>query len=247
MWRARPEGEVNRWFAAFSISAAGWALGLAWCLSGLATELALRFAFASISLSPATFFTFAEYYPRREGRPLAKLNRVFLAFGVLFAFVSLFTPLIVYEAKLTAAGLVRKPGALYLPYAAYCLVAFGSALSLLVRKWSIATGPARVQLNYVLAGALLSLTGTLTTNLLLPLFTGRSTYSFVGPFFLLFFPLLVAHAIIRHRLMDLRLVIHRSLTVTTATLLSLLPVCFFLWLFGRQIAQQLHHHELIIL
>ncbi len=47
--------------------------------------------------------------------------------------------------------------------------------------------------------------------------------------------------------MDLRIVIHRSLTITTATLLSLLPVCFSLWLFGSQIAQELHHHQLVIL
>ncbi|PYM40749.1 MAG: hypothetical protein DME12_14250, partial [Candidatus Rokuibacteriota bacterium] len=39
---------------------------------------------------------------------------------------------------------------------------------------------------------------------------------------------LVAHAIIRHRLMDLRLVIHRGLTLVAAMLVSLLPVAIFL-------------------
>jgi PAS domain S-box-containing protein len=69
-------------------------------------------------------------------------------------------------------------------------------------------------------------------NLAVPIATGTSTYSRFGPYFALAFVALVAHVIIRHRLMDLRLVVHRGLTIGLATLISLTPVAVglvFLW------------------
>jgi len=75
---------------------------------------------------------------------------------------------------------------------------------------------------------LLTGTGAISMNLLLPLVTGQSMHSWIGPYFGLIFIALVAHAIIRHRLMDLRLVIHRGLTLAIAALVSLLPVAVFI-------------------
>jgi PAS domain S-box-containing protein len=54
-------------------------------------------------------------------------------------------------------------------------------------------------------------------NLLLPLVTGRSTYSWLGPYFSFMFVALVAHAIIRHRLMDLRIFVNRGLLYALVT------------------------------
>jgi len=71
---------------------------------------------------------------------------------------------------------------------------------------------------------LLSGSGAIGMNLLFPLLTGRSVHSWIGPYFGFFVVALIAHAIIRHRLMDLRLVVHRSLTLTIAVTLSLVPV-----------------------
>src|SRR5438046_4948771 len=62
-------------------------------------------------------------------------------------------------------------------------------------------------------------------NLLLPLMTGSSAYSWLGPYFSFVFVALVAHAIIRHRLMDLRLFINRGLAYAlAAAVLSALSI-----------------------
>jgi PAS domain S-box-containing protein len=45
------------------------------------------------------------------------------------------------------------------------------------------------------------------------------------------FVLLTAHSIIRHRLLDLRLVVHRGLTIAIASAVSLIPIGLFLLLF----------------
>src|SRR5207247_10048654 len=53
--------------------------------------------------------------------------------------------------------------------------------------------------------------GSLATHLFPHLVTGRSTHSWIGPYLGLVLVAVVGHAIIRHRLMDLRLVVHRGL------------------------------------
>jgi len=89
--------------------------------------------------------------------------------------------------------------------------------------------------------------GGITVNLLFPLFTGKSTYSWLGPLFSLAYVALVAHAIIRHRLMDLRLVLRRGLTIAIATSLSLTPVAILLVAVWPKLANDLTGRELTLL
>src|SRR2546430_13316505 len=58
---------------------------------------------------------------------------------------------------------------------------------------------------------------------------------------------LVAHAIIRHRLMDVRLVIHRGLTFALALVVSLIPVACLLALAWPRLSDHLAPEELIVL
>src|SRR5207244_9872712 len=89
--------------------------------------------------------------------------------------------------------------------------------------------------------------GALSLKPAFPLVTGRSLPSWIGPYFGLIFIALVAHAIIRHRLMDLRLVIHRGLTLAAAMLVSLLPVAVFITFAWPRLSLHLEPHELIVL
>jgi len=78
--------------------------------------------------------------------------------------------------------------------------------------------------------------GVIATNLLWPLFTGRSTYSWIGPYFCLAFTAIVGHAIIRRRLTDFRLVVHSSLTIATAIVLSAVPPALLLVIFWPRLS-----------
>ncbi|MCL6641425.1 MAG: PAS domain-containing protein, partial [Candidatus Rokubacteria bacterium] len=89
----------------------------------------------------------------------------------------------------------------------------------------------RLHLLHLAVGLTLASSGALVSNLLLPAFTGRTSHTYLGPYFLTPFVLLTAHSIIRHRLLDLRLVVHRGLTIAIASALSLIPVGLFLLLF----------------
>src|SRR3970282_2517138 len=71
--------------------------------------------------------------------------------------------------------------------------------------------------------------------------------SWIGPYFGLVMIPLVAHAIIRHRLMDLRLVIHRGLTLAIAMLVSLVPVAALITFAWPRLSLHLETHELVFL
>jgi signal transduction histidine kinase len=247
--RGRPESSVNRAFAAQSLLFAGWVLGL----SGLhdprtvRESFALTFAFASLIPVGFVIFSFSYCYPASSpwSSPL-HVRAIFVA-GSVFAALSIGTEFVLYDAIVSDAGLTRKPGQLYPAFAIYFIVVWCAALGIFVRKWRTSRGLARAQYQYLGAGLIGGSIGGISTNLLVPWLTGQSTYSWVGPFFTLVYVGFVAHAIIRHRLMDLRLFIHRGLTICLASVFSAIPVCVLLAVFWPRLLISLHSFELAFL
>jgi signal transduction histidine kinase len=211
VWRAKPDSGINRYFAIYTVTMAAWILGLAGLHGGQHLEMWGRFTFASASTMPAAFLAFMQCYPTPSRWPPAWVLRLAFVIGIAFGLLSMTTPLIVYDVSLTEAGLTRKTGPLHAGYASYFLIGWTSALALFIAKWRGASGMSRAQLQYLGAGVVLPVAGGIATNLIIPLITGRSTFSWLGPYFSLLLVGIVGHAIIRHRLMDLRIVINRGL------------------------------------
>jgi len=247
VWRARPEAPSNRSFGAFTLFSAIWILGVGLFYSETNLVFWATTAFAGASLVPAAFLSFVRYYPtptRWLGPWALRLN---FSVGLFFAVVSLTTRLIVKDARITSTGPARETGALYPLFAAYFLVAWLAALVVLLSKWSRARGLARVQLHYLALGFAVSTSGGIAANLVLPILTGITSYNWIGPLFSLAFVALIAHGIIRHRVMDVRLVIHRGLTFALALVVSLIPVACLLALAWPRLSDHLAPEELIVL
>jgi len=247
VWRARSASATNRLFSVFTLLIAIWTFSIASMLSGDNLFFAPRLPFAAASLIPATFLAFVSHYPTPSKWP-GRIGLV-LTFGaaLILVFVSLTTRLVVSDARMTSSGLTRQTGPFYPIFAAYFLLTWLLALVVILGKWRKARGRARVQLHYLVLGAMTSSAGAITTNLLVPLVTGTSIYTSIGPYFALVLVAMVAHAIIRHRLMDVRLVIHRGLTFALALLLSLIPVAVLLALVWPRLSAHLASDELIAL
>src|SRR5215510_10946269 len=111
--RARPRSAVNHAFAAQSLVFAGWVLGVSGFQNPGNLGLSFGFAFAFASLIPVAFLLFAHCYPSAVSWSSPLYVRIIFAVGILFMSLSLFTDLIVYDAKITATGLSRKAGPLY--------------------------------------------------------------------------------------------------------------------------------------
>jgi signal transduction histidine kinase len=221
VWRARPQQAANRWFTFETLSLASWVAGIGGLQGGAHLEAWARFTFASASLIPAGFLGFARCFPTLSRWPSTRLVWSTQFLGALFVIFSLATPLVVYDISLTPEGLTRKPGPLYRVFAFYIIATWAVGVGVFISKWRQARGLARAQLQYFGVGIITAVAGGMGTNLLLPLITGRSTYSWLGPYFTFVYVALVAHAIIRHSLMDLRPVINRGITyILTLSLVS---------------------------
>jgi len=245
--RSRSASVVNRAFAAQSLLFAGWVLGLSGLHSNATVSQSFPVTFAFASLIPVGFLLFSHYYPGATSWSCPLIIKGVFVIGGAFALLSLGTDLIVYDAELGADGLKRKTGALYPPFAVYFIATWCAGLWIFAKKWRSSRGLARAQYHYLGAGLIGGSLGGISTNLLLPLWTGNSTYSWVGPYFTLVYVGFVAHAIIRHRLMDLRLFIHRGLTIGLASILSAIPACLLLGIFWPRLLTTLEPAELALL
>jgi signal transduction histidine kinase len=219
VWRARTDSPVNRLFAFLTFATAGWVLGIGGVENGTNTELWGRITFASACLMPATFLAFSAVFPSPSEWPTPRLQSIMFFSGAALAALSVMTRLIAHDISNTPAGIRRTSGPLFPVFTVYVLGCLLVALTVFVRKWKRARGLARAQLQYLGIGLVVLIAGGSTTNLIIPIFTGRSTYSWLGPYFTLPFVALVGHAIIRHRLMDLRLFVNRGLAYALAIMI----------------------------
>jgi len=216
IWLARRDSKTNRRFAALTVFIAGWVLGIGGVESGIQTEVWGRVAFATASLIPTAFLSFSRVFPATSPWPTSTLLRATLFIGSGLALLAVTTRLIAYDISLTPTGIQRTSGPLFPIFTVYFLVCMITALTVFIAKWRKERGQARAQLQHLGIGLVILSAGAITTNLLLPIATGRSTLSWLGPYFTLPFVALVGHAIIRHRLMDLRIFVSRGLAYAVA-------------------------------
>jgi len=226
VWRARAASSVNGWFAILTFTIAGWVLGIGGVESGSYTEFWGRLTFASACMMPATFLAFSRVFPATSAWPSSRFLTITLSLGIVLATLSMVTRLIASDISLTAVGIQRKSGAMFPVFTVYFLSCLIIALGIFIHKWRQARGLARAQLQHLGTGLIILSASGITTNLVIPIVTGSSVYSWLGPYFTLPLVALVGHAIIRHRLMDLRIFISRglsyalSITIASALIIS---------------------------
>jgi PAS domain S-box-containing protein len=247
VWRASSSSPTNRRFTAFAISVACWATGVGGSHSGHYMDFWMRVAFGAAVTATVSIFGFIAAYPSAEGQLSQRLLQCAYGVAAVLTILTFTTDLIVFEPYLAGEEIRRRTGPLYWIFASFCIVIWMFAFVLFFTRWRVARGRARAELQYLGAGMLLPGCGVLVTNLLWPLLTGRSTHSWIGPWFGVMFAAIAAHAIVRRRLTDLHLVAHRSLTIAIAIILSTLPVVILLGVWWPRLLRQLDTLELGVL
>jgi PAS domain S-box-containing protein len=213
-----PRALVNRLFGLSVLTIVGWISTITFALSANDrwTTIGLgRLGFAFASAIPFTllcmFSAFSDERAHIHKRRLIGLGLL----CTLFVGLSL-SPWIVAGAK-SADGhqnFIYGPAHRY--FGLYFLVSFVFALYTLWVALRSASGLRRLQLRYLLIGIVLGGIGGTTTNLVVPLIWKTSAYSAFGPYFTLLMVSFSAHAIIRHRLMDIRVVIRKGVVYVSA-------------------------------
>ena len=238
VYRRNPSAPLNRAFAFTALTIGLWTIALAWGRFQPASfEAAIRTAFGAGSLCPFGILLFVEHFggtAKAHNRRLRVLTVVAMALSVLS-----FSPWMVTGVTHEPYGMRPLYGFLHPFLASYVLLTFGLATTTLAQQYQRLVGLQKIQAGHLfLAFIVPGLLGA-TTNVFVPLIAGTSAYNGLGPVFSLMLIAMVAHAIIRHRLMDIRIVIRRG--VGYLVTLSSSAALFVILLFGSNFLLPLEH------
>src|SRR6266480_672029 len=250
VWKASPDRRLNRRFTTYTLMAALWATAVTVVHGGTQLWFWVPVSFAAGSLIPTTFLVFMHAYAPAEGILARRLSRSLLVIwviaGVSFSILSLTTDLVGSQDASVVDVLSRKHGPLYPLFAFFIVATWATATALFLLEWRVAWCRSRAELQFVAAGMIVPGIAGIVPNVLVPWVTGQSAYGAIGPYFALSFVVITGHALIRRRITDLRLVLHNGLTLTLATLASLIPAVVLVQFFGPRLFGHLERTELLV-
>ena len=207
---------THRAFAFFAFSIASWTISIALAHhTTVGSTVWTRATFASAALMVFFLLILFRTFP---AEPHLKWTWPLVAFAALAGILTIFsfTPLIVQRARLEVDGLKAEYGPLHRFFALYAYSSFIASCFMVARKYRTSSGLVRLQFHYLLLGLLVPVLGVTFTNLLIPLVFGTSRLGQYGPYFGLIFLAFTAHALIRYRFMNIRLVLRRGITFLLA-------------------------------
>ncbi len=198
---------------AFGLMASGtalWTVAVAFAHYGThATVQYVRLALSAGSLMVLGILCLANSFPVSPRPADAWILRLFTPAAIAFSIASLSSLFVVSATQLTT-GLHVVYGRVYPLFALVVLAGFGLALKSLTHTLKESAGLLRIQTRHLLLALFIPIAIGTATNLLVPLVFQVSALGRYGPFVSLLMIAMVGHAIIRHRLMDIRVVIKRG-------------------------------------
>jgi len=206
---------VSITFGALGICLAAWTIATGIAHTPLSTGFVVRCAFAAASLLVLSLLTFVLVYPSSSHPWRHWWYKLSLVVGLLFTLLA-FTRAVVSHTAYDANGLLVTYGPLHRLYASYVGSVLLATLLILVTKLRSARGRKYLQLRYLLIALLIPAGAIAVTNLLVPLVFGISHLGRFGPAFSLVFLAVTAHAMIRQRLMDIKLVVGHTVSYAAA-------------------------------
>ncbi|USN53795.1 MAG: hypothetical protein H6760_01335 [Candidatus Nomurabacteria bacterium] len=211
----RRENTSSRLFGATVITLSLWILSILLLNISSSKEEILFFSRSSfigpIILIP-TFLLFSWYFPKKTIH-LRKSIIIVVSLTACFFLIATFTPYVIQDVTIKVGegvSLTYQLGTLY--FFQFIFLAFSLLYSffILYKKYKKSKGLEKLQIRYLFLGTVITAVLTLSTNVILPIFNFSSLAGF-GPLSTLFLLFFISYAIIRHRLLDIRLVITRSL------------------------------------
>ena len=232
-FRPSPHRRVNLSFAFFSWASAAWILAVLMIYlvqDPLQKVFWVRMSFVGPSVIPATFLSFAFLFPREE-RKLTPARFVLFCFpSVLFLALS-FTPFMVTSVDWKT--LTSAYGVAHSFFFIYFILAMGGGILFLIQSYRRSVGLQRTQIKYCFLGIFLTFIPAITLNLILPRL-GTSRLSSLGPSSTLIMVSFITYSIVRHRLMDINIVLQKGTTYLLLTLLLFVPSVGLI-LYGQQL------------
>jgi signal transduction histidine kinase len=222
-------------FATICFSLSLWSIG-GYMLNNVTSITEVEYWGKYIFLGPVllaySFLYFSFVFP--NGRVKNVLN------GILFALTMIFlvlvpTPFILKSGGLSIHGPIPTWGIAYPAFGVYFVVFFVWGVFNLFGKYQRALGRGKNQVRYVLLGLFLTFFFGIIFNLVFPSLK-ISNYVNLGPFFTLTTIGFTAYAITKHRLMDISVIISRTVAEVITILIQGAIYLLLVWLYTGQIS-----------
>jgi signal transduction histidine kinase len=215
--------KINIIFSLNCLASALWIFGalMVFVIDDVSSKLFwIRFIFGFSTFIPAIFLHFSLIFPNYQHN--INLFKKLLIYSPSLFFLtisqteSIVTSIIQLEPLKIEYGLIHKIFSIYLVFY------LGLGLYFLLNTHRNSTGIYRLQIKYCFIGMLITSIAGLITNILLPLL-GTSKYSGMGPSFTVIMVGFTAYSIVKHRLMDINIVIKKGTTYVLLMLLLFVP------------------------
>ncbi|MFQ5574450.1 MAG: histidine kinase N-terminal 7TM domain-containing protein, partial [Terriglobia bacterium] len=223
LYTKNPRKATNRTFALIALGIGGWIVGVV--LLEITVEL-FWFSFLSFfaTLMGTGFLIFSRVFPSVEKKVarsfyVAAITPAALMGLLVFARRDLFVRGVLSQNQ--NRSLELELGPVFPVLVGYAIAMTAYAALALARKYARARGIEKLQLKYLFFGFSLFFVTVVSGNLVLPQL-GVNHFVTFGPAMSLFFAGSTAYAIVKHRLLDLRLIILKSLGYSLTLFLAIL-------------------------
>jgi signal transduction histidine kinase len=204
---------MNIIFFAMTLAISSWSLCnyFAEVTTGQLQIALTQATYASAIAIAAFFFLFAVLFPKGQSRNFGLISIVSLIMAGL-GIATCFTPMFVTGVSIVGTSINIQTGPLFTIFLILFPLAIIAALSVLIYKYRNAKGQVKTQIQYVFLGTFFVALFASISNIIIPFFTGNYVSSRYGPLSTVFFIGFTAYAIVKHRMMDIRMVVARSVS-----------------------------------
>lgn len=234
-----PKEKINKTFGSFILSILGWQISL-FLFYQVSDPLSVywfgKINFVFAELLALSLFFLCYFFPKVHIRVEKEYLMIATIITFLLASVTLFTPFVVQSEIITG---VRERttvfGFLYSFFVLHFVLFTIGGIALLFIKFKKLTGLYKLQTQYLLLGFFIGITIGTITNIVFPLIFKVYIFQQFGLIAPLIFVLFTSYAIVKHRLLDVQLLVTR--TISYSFLLLILGGVFSTGLFvaGRHL------------
>lgn len=199
---------VNQLFTLITIFGAFWVFSSA--LSDAVSEVEIAHFLGNLAIigpfvTLALMYLFARAFPYERG-PTKTSHLVLLFSPIVISLPFVFTTYNIKSVSIESWGTNFVPGPLYIVLLGYIITTFGLSWRELQAKSAATKDPeTRAQVRFLFTAFALMIGLGLVANLILPLF-GWARASTIGPSSTLFFVIFTSYAIVKHHLLDVKVI-----------------------------------------
>ncbi|OGC36959.1 hypothetical protein A2311_04835 [candidate division WOR-1 bacterium RIFOXYB2_FULL_48_7] len=242
-----PNSNINRAFSFIVLCIVVWTLVIFmyWEATGpVFAHWCSNIAYVSTSFIPAVFVYFTLIFPDR-GKKISNLTAFVLIAPVVTNVFLALTGNIIQGTALGVSGYDLVPGKYYFVFTIYFVVYMSWAFANLLRTAFSKEGKGSTQSWYVFLAFLLGSIFPIITNLILPMMNITILTRF-GPSFTILLVGISAYAITKHNLMDISVIVSRTVAELIAIVFNATLYGIIVWLYRGYISTMIDTPFLLI-